>query len=56
MKTKQNKQLTELSDEELKQVNGGRLPIVGVEFITCSNLQLCAAQGKQLDTKTCKCY
>ena len=54
---KEKKQFTELSDEELKNVNGGKLPIVwGMEVIMCSNLTLCAEQGKQLDTKTCKCY
>ena len=52
----QEKKFRQLSDEELEQVNGGRLPIVGGEVIMCSNLTLCAAQGKQLDTKTCKCY
>ena len=55
MKTKQNKQLRELTDEELKQVNGGVGTILAVLDL-CSNPTLCAAQGKQLDTKTCKCY
>ena len=59
MKTTDAKEKTfrQLSDEELEKVNGGRLPIDwGVEVIMCSNFTLCAAQGKQLDTKTCKCY
>ena len=56
MKEKLKKEFRELSDQELEKVNGGRLPIVEVEIITCSNSPLCTAQGKQLDTKTCKCY
>ena len=54
MKTKEKKQFRELSDEELKQVNGGTL--IGEASIFCTNLTLCAVQGKQLDTKTCNCY
>ena len=49
------KQFRQLSDEELEKVNGGILPFLE-DFISCYNLTLCAAQGKQLDTKTCKCY
>ena len=49
------KKFRELSDEELKKVNGGVGTILAVlDF--CSNHTLCAEQGKQLDTKTCKCY
>ena len=52
----QEKKFRQLSDQELEKVNGGRFPIVGGEIIMCSNLTLCAEQGKQLDTKTCNCY
>ena len=51
----QEKKFRQLSDQELEKVNGGILPFFG-GFISCYNLTLCAAQGKQLDTKTCKCY
>ena len=53
---KEKKQFRQLSDEELEKVNGGILPFVGVGGVSCYSLTLCAAQGKQLDTKTCKCY
>ena len=51
----QEKKFRQLSDEELEKVNGGMLPNVGGSVL-CFNPTLCAAQGKQLDTKTCKCY
>ena len=52
---KEKKRFTELSDQELEKVNGGMGTIIWGSAL-CFNPTLCAAQGKQLDTNTCKCY
>ena len=51
----QEKKFRQLSDEGLEKVNGGMGTIIWGSAL-CFNPTLCAAQGKQLDTNTCKCY
>ena len=50
--TKENKQFTELSDEDLKQVNGGFLSSTGL--IACDMLN-CSKLGKKTNSQTCEC-
>lgn len=46
------KKLTELSDEELKQVNGGYLSPM---HIGVCNFKKCPELGKKTDLLTCEC-
>ena len=49
---KQNKQFTELSDEELKQVNGG---VFGPAWIIECDATECKKLGMTTDPETCEC-
>ena len=52
MESTDNKQFTELSDEELEKVNGGSFhvgPAISCDPIKCPEL------GKETDPKTCEC-